>query len=81
MQHALRTFKGMSDIQKLTCEVIGFTLLPDQIAELTKEFEKLDVKQNGEISLGNSKEVLITNASTNNGSNSFSEEEVEDIFD
>jgi hypothetical protein len=35
----------MSDIRKLMCEVIGFALLPDQITELRKEFEKLDVEQ------------------------------------
>jgi len=36
----------MSDIRKLMCEVIDFTLLLDQITELRKEFEKLDVEQN-----------------------------------
>lgn len=78
VQQALKKFRGMSDIRKLMCEVIGFTLLPEQIVELTDEFEKLDVEQNGEISLENLKKVLIANAGS--GSYNFTEEEVEDIF-
>ena len=78
VQHALRKFREMSDIRKLMCEVIGFTLLPDQITELRKEFEKLDVEQNGEISLDNLKKVLMANAGS--GSYHFTEDEVEDIF-
>ena len=79
VQHALKTFRGMSDIRKLMCKVIGFILLPDQITELRKEFEKLDVEQNGEISLDNLKKVLMANAA---GSQSyyFTEDEVEDII-
>ena len=69
----------MSDIRKLMCEVIGFALLPDQITELRKEFEKLDVEQNGEISLDNLKKVLMENAA-GTGSYYFTEDEVEDIF-
>ena len=68
----------MSDIRKLMCEVIGFALLPDQITELRKEFEKLDVEQNGEISLDNLKKVLMESAGS--GSYHFTEDEVEDIF-
>ncbi len=79
VQHALRKFRGMSDIRKLMCEVIGFTLLPDQITELRKEFEKLDVEQNGEISLDNLKKVLMANAA-GSGSYYFTEDEVEHIF-
>ncbi len=79
VQHALRKFRGMSDIRKLMCEVIGFALLPDQITELRKEFEKLDVEQNGEISLDNLKKVLMANAA-GSGSYYFTEDEVEDIF-
>ena len=78
VQHALRKFRGMSDIRKLMCEVIGFALLPDQITELRKEFEKLDVEQNREISLDNLKKVLMANVDS--GSYHFTEDEVEDIF-
>jgi calcium-dependent protein kinase len=71
----------MSDIRKLVCEVINFTLLPDQIliTELRKEFEKLDVEQNRVISLENLKKVLMANAA-GSGSYYFTEDEVEAIF-
>ena len=39
---ALVNFKEFSDMRKLLCEVLSFTLLPDQIKELRKEFEKMD---------------------------------------
>ena len=58
VQRAMTKFRGFSDMRKLLCEVIGFTLMPDQILELRKEFEKLDVHQTGEISLDGLKQVL-----------------------
>lgn len=76
---ALRAFRDFSDMRKLLCEVIGFTLLPDQISLLRKEFEKLDVEGKGEISLHDLKRVLISNAGSSVISN-FVETEVEDIF-
>lgn len=76
---ALRAFRDFSDIRKLLCEVIGFTLLPEQISLLRKEFEKLDVDEKGEISLDDLKRVLISNAASGVVSN-FVETEVEDIF-
>ena len=76
---ALVGFKEYSDMRKLLCEVLSFTLLPEQIEGLRKEFELYDVDGTGEISLGTLKKVLIGNAST--GSlGGLSEEEVEDIF-
>ena len=76
---ALVTFKEFSDMRKLLCEVLSFTLLPDQIKDLRKEFEKMDTDGSGEISLAALKEVLMTNAGA--GSlGSLTEEEVEDIF-
>lgn len=81
VQQALRKFRGFSDIRKLLCEVIGFTLLPNQIKELRKEFEKLDVEQRGEISLPSLKRVLLENAGKSGSfHNILTEEEVEDIF-
>lgn len=41
---ALVTFKEYSDMRKLLCEVLSFTLLPDQIRGLQKEFEKIDTE-------------------------------------
>lgn len=76
---ALVSFKEFSDMRKLLCEVLSFTLLPDQIKELRKEFEKLDTDGSGEISLAALKQVLVTNAGA--GSlGALSEGEVEDIF-
>lgn len=76
---ALVNFKEYSDMRKLLCEVLSFTLLPEQIRELRKEFEKMDTDGSGEISLAALKEVLVTNAVA--GSlGALTEEEVEDIF-
>lgn len=76
---ALVNFKEFSDMRKLLSEVLSFTLLPDQIKELRKEFEKMDTDGSGEISLSALKEVLMTNAGA--GSlGALKEDEVEDIF-
>ena len=76
---ALVGFKELSDMRKFLCEVLSFTLLPYQIKDLRKEFEKMDTDGSGEISLSGLKEVLTTNASE--GSlGALTEEEVEDIF-
>lgn len=76
---ALVNFKEYSDMRKLLCEVLSFTLLPDQITGLRREFEKLDTDGSGEISLRGLKQVLISNAGA--GSlGALTETEVEDIF-
>jgi calcium-dependent protein kinase len=76
---ALVSFKEFSDMRKLLCEVLSFTLLPEQIKDLRKEFETLDTDGSGEISLSALKQVLVTNAGS--GSlGALTEEEVEDIF-
>jgi len=76
---ALVGFKEYSDMKKLLCEVLSFTLLPEQIHGLRKEFEKYDQDGTGEITLSTLKKVLIGNAST--GSlGGLTEEEVVDIF-
>lgn len=67
------------DMRKLLCEVLSFTLLPDQINELKKEFEKIDQDGNGEITFENLKTVLMTEA--NAGSlGALTEEEVQEVF-
>jgi calcium-dependent protein kinase len=77
---ALVNFKEFSDMRKLLSEVLSFTLLPHQIKDLRKEFEKMDTDGSGEISLSALKQVLLTNAGA--GSlGALKEEEVEDIFD
>ena len=76
---SLVNFKEFSDMRKLLCEVLSFTLLPDQIKDLRKEFEKMDTDGSGEISLSALKKVLVSNAGA--GSlGALTEEEVEDIF-
>jgi calcium-dependent protein kinase len=76
---ALVNFKEYSDMRKLLCEVLSFTLLPDQIADLRKEFSKLDIDGSGEISLKGLKQVLMRGAGA--GSlGALTEEEIEDIF-
>ncbi len=76
---ALVNFKEYSDMRKLLCEVLSFTLLPDQIKDLRREFEKMDTDGSGEISLAALKQVLMINAGA--GSlGALTEEEVEDIF-
>jgi len=76
---SLVNFKEYSDMRKLLCEVLSFTLLPDQIIELRKEFEKLDTDGSGEISLSGLKQVLIQNAGA--GSlGALTETEVEELF-
>ena len=77
---ALISFKECSHVRKMFSEVLSFTLLPDQITELRKEFETLDTDGSGEISLAGLKQVLVTNAGA--GSlGAMTEKEVEDIFD
>ena len=76
---ALVGFREYSDMRKLLCEVLSFTLLPEQIQGLRKEFEKYDKEGTGEISLTTLKTVLIGNASTGK-LGGLTEAEVEDIF-
>jgi calcium-dependent protein kinase len=76
---ALVNFKEYSDMRKLLCEVLSFTLLPDQIKDLRNEFEKMDTDGSGEITLSALKQVLLTNSEA--GSlGSLTEDKVEDIF-
>jgi len=48
---SLRTFHQFSTLKKVAMEVVAFTLRPEQIKELRREFEKVDVCSNGEITL------------------------------
>ena len=67
-------------MRKLLCEVLSFTLLPEQIAHLRSAFEKYDIDGSGEISLEGLKKVLMDNAS--DGSlGALTEDEIMDIFD
>ena len=61
---AFLNFKEYSGMRKLLCEVLSFTLLPEQITSLRKEFEKRDMNGSGQISLHGLKEVIFQNAGT-----------------
>lgn len=75
----LISFKEKSDVQKLLSEVLSFALQPNQVAELRQEFEKLDTDQDGEISLGEVRRVLMESAEAGQ-LGSMTEEEVDVIF-
>lgn len=78
--NSLVQFKEYSDMRKLLCEVLSFTLLPEQISHLRTAFEKYDIDGSGEISLEGLKKVLMDNAS--DGSlGALTEDEIIDIFD
>jgi len=76
--NSLVAFKEYSDMRKLLCEVLSFTLLPDQISGLREEFEKID-NGDGEISLIDLKTVLLASAGTGT-LGGLTEQEVDDIF-
>lgn len=76
---ALIEFKEYSDMRKFLCEVLSFTLLPEQIAGLRREFEKVDPEGEGEISLSALKTVL-KNSAEEGALGALTENEVEGIF-
>ena len=77
---ALLKFKESSEMQRLLSEVLSFTLLPEQIVELRKEFEKLDTQGDGEITLASLKCILVYNAEMG-ALGTLSDREVEEIFE
>lgn len=76
---SLVNFKEYSDMRKLLCEVLSFTLLPDQIRDLRKEFEKMDTDGSGEISFSSLKKMLLQNAG-DGMLGALTEREIQDIF-
>jgi Ca2+-binding EF-hand superfamily protein len=78
---ALLEFKQSSDMQKLLSGVLSFTLLPEQIVDLRKEFEKMDSHGDGEITLGSLKRVLMHGAEVGALGAVLTEQQVEEIFD
>lgn len=77
---ALIEFKEYSNMRKFLCEVLSFTLLPEQIVYLRQEFEKVDPDGEGEISLATLKQVLKESAE-DGALGALTEGEVEGIFD
>lgn len=76
----LVTFKSYSNMRKLICEIISFTLMPEQIKGLRKEFEKADEEGKGEIGLEGLKKILRNSASEGK-MGALEEEEVTAIFE
>lgn len=77
---ALIEFKEYSGMRKFLCEVLSFTLLPEQIVGLRQEFERVDTEGDGEISFSALKSVLKDSAE-DGALGALTEEEVESIFD
>lgn len=72
----LVSFKTLSTTKRFLCEVLSFTLQPEQISGLHEEFEKMDVDGTGEISLSKFKDALLGQSGS-----SLSEDEIDEIFD
>ena len=77
---SLVAFKECSDAQKVLSEVLSFTLLPDQMASLQREFELIDTDGDGEITFVELHMVLKENAEAGQ-LGALTEQEIEDIFD
>jgi calcium-dependent protein kinase len=75
----VRLSQEYSDMRKMLCEVLSFTLLPEQIVELRGEFEKMDHDGDGEISLSALKHVFMESAESG-CLGALTEVEVEEIF-
>mmetsp|Transcript_11799 Transcript_11799/g.24897 ORF Transcript_11799/g.24897 Transcript_11799/m.24897 type:complete len:773 (-) Transcript_11799:166-2484(-) len=75
--NGLVSYKELSHTTKFLCEVLSFTLQPDQLVGLREEFEKMDVEGKGEISLACFKSALLARS---DDSHLLSEEDIEDIF-
>jgi len=70
----LVAFDKYSVLKKMMCQLMSFTLTPDQIRELRFEFRKMDPTGSGVISLSDFKRVLL------NGDSELSEEQIENMF-
>jgi calcium-dependent protein kinase len=79
--NALVSFKAYPEMRKLLYRVLSWTVLPDQVMNLRREFGKLDTDGSGEISLAALKSALMAN-NTEEGpvGTGMTEKEVEDIF-
>lgn len=73
---ALMEFKNVTQMQQRLFEVLSFTLRSEQIVQLRKEFQKLDLFGDGEISVEAFKRALIGTTDA-----SLTELDVEAMFD
>ncbi len=70
---SLKSFHQFSAMKKLVCEVLAYTLIPEQIHDLRKEFEKIDTHNTGEFTAEEFRVALKK-------SNHLSDEECNQIF-
>lgn len=71
----LVSFKTLSATKRFLCEVLSFTLQPEQITGLHEEFEKIDVDGTGEISLSEFKDALLAQSGS-----TLREDEIDEMF-
>ena len=70
---SMKEFHAFSSMKKIVMEIVAFTLRPEEIRDLRKEFEKIDYNNNGELTLEEISEALIN-------TNKISRQEIEKIF-
>jgi len=66
-------FHNYSAMKKMVCEVLAYTLIPEQITDLRSEFEKIDVDKTGEFTIEQFRTALRE-------SEHISDEECDQIF-
>ena len=70
---SLRSFHEYGAMKRIVCEVLAYTLVPDQIHDLRQEFEKIDVNNTGEFTMEEFRNAL-------GQSQHISDEECDEIF-
>ncbi|GMI38934.1 hypothetical protein TrCOL_g150 [Triparma columacea] len=70
---SLKEFHKYGAMKKLVCEVLAYTLIPEQIHDLREEFGKIDVDNTGEFTIEQFREALGNSAH-------LSAEEADGIF-
>mmetsp|Transcript_10980 Transcript_10980/g.21858 ORF Transcript_10980/g.21858 Transcript_10980/m.21858 type:complete len:571 (-) Transcript_10980:69-1781(-) len=71
---SLREFHKFSAMKRLVCEVLAYTLIPEQIHNLREEFAKIDKDNTGEFTVEQFRDALAA-------SNHVSSDEADQIFD
>jgi calcium-dependent protein kinase len=71
---SLRNFHQFGAMKKLVCEVLAYTLIPEQIHDLREEFNKIDKDNTGEFTVEQFREALAQ-------SDHISSDEADEIFD
>jgi len=70
---SLKEFHNYGAMKKLVCEVLAYTLIPEQIHDLREEFSKIDKDNTGEFTIEQFREALGSSAH-------LSEDEADEIF-